>query len=58
MSDALLHLVPVRSREAADFVPAGTTALAAAISCPPTSRAPGTTPAPAPTAAKTATRSR
>ncbi|MDQ0790116.1 MULTISPECIES: hypothetical protein [Streptomyces] len=40
------------------LTPAGTTALAAAISSPPASRAPGTTPAPAPTAAKTATRSR
>ncbi|MFF5273831.1 hypothetical protein [Streptomyces sp. NPDC000133] len=37
---------------------AGTTALAAAISSPPVSRAPGTTPAPAPATAKTATRSR
>ncbi|MFD3580864.1 hypothetical protein [Streptomyces sp. NPDC058683] len=37
---------------------AGTTALAAAISRPPTARPPGTTPAPAPAAAKTATRSR
>jgi hypothetical protein len=40
------------------LTPAGTTALAAAISSPPASRAPGTTPAPAPTTAKTATRSR
>ncbi|MEU9280258.1 hypothetical protein [Streptomyces sp. NPDC048341] len=37
---------------------AGTTALAAAISRPPTARAPGTTPAPAPAAATTATRNR
>lgn len=37
---------------------AGTTALAAAISRPPTARTPGTTPAPAHAAAKTATRSR
>ena len=40
------------------LTPAGTTALAAAISSPPARRAPSTTPAPAPTAAKTATRSR
>ncbi|MFJ3212697.1 hypothetical protein [Streptomyces flaveolus] len=39
------------------LTPAGTTALATASS-PPTRRAPGTTPAPAPTAAQTATRSR
>ncbi|MFJ8697735.1 hypothetical protein [Streptomyces ardesiacus] len=40
------------------LTPAGTTALATAISSPPTRRAPGTTPAPAPTAPKTAARSR
>ncbi|MEV8293135.1 hypothetical protein ACFVLG_31920 [Streptomyces rochei] len=40
------------------LTPAGTTALATAISSPPTRRAPGTTPAPPPTAAKTAARSR
>ncbi|GJF20907.1 hypothetical protein SHO565_14710 [Streptomyces sp. HO565] len=40
------------------LTPAGTTALATAISSPPTRRVPGTTPAPAPTAAKTAARSR
>ncbi|MFJ2021545.1 hypothetical protein [Streptomyces nodosus] len=40
------------------LTPAGTTALATAISSPPARRAPGTTPAPAPTAAKTAARSR
>ncbi|WP_329472466.1 hypothetical protein OIE75_28085 [Streptomyces sp. NBC_01723] len=40
------------------LTPAGTTALATAISSPPTRRAPGTTPAPAPTAAKTAAHSR
>ncbi|NEA95390.1 hypothetical protein G3I22_24330 [Actinospica acidiphila] len=40
------------------LTPAGTTALATAISSPSTRRAPGTTPAPAPTAAKTAARSR
>ncbi|MFD4479404.1 hypothetical protein ACFWPU_25255 [Streptomyces sp. NPDC058471] len=37
---------------------AGTTSLAAAISRPPATRAPGTTPAPAPTAVRTAPRSR
>lgn len=37
---------------------AGTTALAAAISSPPSTRAPGATPVPAPAAAKTGTRSR
>ncbi|MFE0836369.1 hypothetical protein ACFW33_29020 [Streptomyces sp. NPDC058830] len=40
------------------LTPAGTTALATAISSPPTRRVPGTTPAPAPTAAKTAAHSR
>ncbi|MFF0698049.1 hypothetical protein ACFYU4_36105 [Streptomyces tendae] len=40
------------------LTPAGAIALAAAISSPPVHRAPGATPAPAPTAAKTATRSR
>ncbi|WP_030870451.1 hypothetical protein [Streptomyces sp. NRRL S-37] len=40
------------------LTPAGTTALATAISSPPVRRAPGTTPASAPAAATTATRGR
>ncbi|MEV6007364.1 hypothetical protein AB0M29_11200 [Streptomyces sp. NPDC051976] len=40
------------------LTPAGTTALATAISSPPARKTPGTTPALAPTPAKTATRSR
>lgn len=68
MSEVRLHLVPVRSREAKEFVrtwhrhhapPAGTTAFASTLGLPPAQTSPGTTAAPPATArTQSATRSR